>query len=267
LLTAPSPDPTPSLDPHEADTEEDTWQVPKPRLLVTVLGKPSIPARAQANRRDIAITVYLATIGLPVPAEELHEAIWNGKAVQRKTVYNAISHARATLGQFDDGEPLLPESNHGDGLSRLAPGVTTDLQLFTLLCQRAAEVPASESAQLLHQALALVYGRPFAGDGYEWAAAGQHASAAEIAIEQAADQLIEIALDTDQHDLGRHAVIQALKSQPANEHLYRQRMTIEHHAGNPAAVRSAYAELEFILREDGSTPAEQTTILRRRLAK
>jgi hypothetical protein len=50
---------------------------------------------------------------------------------------------------------------------------------------------------------------------------------------------------TDQIDLAPFAVTQA---QPANEHLYRQRMRVEHRAANTAGVRAAYAELELLLR-------------------
>ena len=72
-------------------------------------------------------------------------------------------------------------------------------------------------------------------------------------------------LDADDIDAAREAAVQALRGLPGDEVLYRLRMRVEHHAGNPAGVAAAYDELIRYLDEFDAEPSPATLDLHRLL--
>jgi len=240
--------------------EDDDWEPPVPRLLVKVLGTPSVPALPALSRREVMVTVCLACAGRPVLHEDIQDAVWGGDAISAKSLYNLIGKTRRALGQWD-GHDILRKTKNPDNMLELADGVWTDLAVFRTLHARARQSPSSQAIPLLQDALELVDGPAFNADGYDWARLAQHVHEAETLIEEAAVSLIDLTLDSGELDLARHAVVQGLRGLPGNEILYRARMRIEHAAGNPTAVRTAFTELSNYLDDLDTEPAAETRAL------
>ncbi len=247
-----------------ASIEDESWELPAPRLLVRVLGQPELIDGPDIGRRELVVVTCMACLERPTRQSDIQEAVWGGEAVEAKTVWNIVTRARAQLGQWD-GEPILGKANRPENTFRLANGVWTDLQVLRTLHDRATRVSSSEAMQLLCDALALVHGPPFDENGYEWARVNQYVLDAERLIEHAALTLVDLALEAGNVDLARYAVLQGLRGLPGNEILYRARMRIEDAAGNTTAIKSAFNELLSYLDDIESAPSEETASLYRQL--
>jgi hypothetical protein len=231
-----------------------------------VLGTPRVPDRPNLKRRELILTVFLACRGGRVSASAVQDALWNGRAVQGKTVWNLVGQTRSALGLLPDGTDVLPPSDRTLRMKGLSAGVTTDLAIVRCLYEQAQTVSSSEAIGLLRRALALVEGPPFDADGYDWAHHGtQDVSDASRLIEQSAEQLVNLALDNDDIDIAREAVAQGLRGLPGDEVLYRLRMKVEHHAGNLTGVSAAFDELMRHLADFDTDPSPSTLDLRREL--
>ena len=235
-------------------------------LVVKVLGTPRVPDRPDLKRRELILTVYLACRGGRVNASAVQDALWNGQAVQGKTVWNLVGQTRKALGELPDGTWALPPSDRMRNMKGMSPGVTTDLAIFRYLCEQAQTASSSEAIGLLRQAVALVEGPPFDAPGYDWAHHGtQDVAEACRLIEQATEQLVNLALDVDDVDIAREAIAQGLRGLPGDEVLYRLRMKVEHHAGNLTGVSAAFDELVRHLSDFDADPSPSTLELRREL--
>jgi hypothetical protein len=235
-------------------------------LIVKVLGMPSVPDRPDLTRRQLILTVYLACRGRRVNASAVQDALWNGRAVQGKTVWNLVGSTRTALGKLPNGNWALTQSDRNRHVKGLDPAVTTDLAILRHLHDQAQNSSSSEAIGLLRQALALVEGPPFDADGYDWAHHGtQDVAEASRLIEQTAEQLVNLALDIDDVDMAREAIAQGLRGIPGDEVLYRLRMKTEHHAGNLTGVSAAYDELVRHLADYDADPSPSTIELRREL--
>lgn len=233
-----------------------------PSLLVRVLGAPSVPDRPDLGRRELILTAYLACREGPVAASAVQDALWGGKPVEAKTVWNVIGATRRALGDLDDGTPVLPAADRSrSGTLQLAPGVRTDLALLRRIVEQAECVASSEAIELLREALALVTGPPFDAVGFDWAYRDQDVAEASTLIEHAAERLVDLALDAGQVDIARDAVVRGLRGLPGNEELYRCRLRVEHHAGNLAGVTAAYEELVTYLTDLETEPSPATAAL------
>lgn len=233
----------------------DEWTLPPVRLLVRVLGIPAIRDRPRLGRRELMVVVYAACSPRPVTPAEIQDAIWGGDAVSQKTVSNLIGHTRTALGDWDQ-QPIL--SRVSSGTMQLAEGVYSDHRLFEILTDRAAQVPSSRAAPLLHQALDLIDGPPFNADGYEWAHVSQLVAEIEARVERATLDLVNLELQAGDIEEARRAVTQGLRALPGNEVLYRERIRIEETAGNTKAARSALKELIHYLEDLGTEPSTHT---------
>lgn len=259
--------------PGDAPLEPELFPVSRtepdePRLLVRVLGTPFVPDRPELGRRELILTVYLACREGPVAASAAQDALWGGKPVEAKTVWNVIGATRRALGDLDDGTALLPAADRTrGGTLQLAPGVTTDLAQLRGIVGQAGTVSSSEAIGLLREALALVTGPPFDAVGYDWAFRDQDVAEAATLIEHAVQQLVELALDAGLVDVAREAIMRGLRGLPGNEELYRCRMRVEHHAGNLAAVTAAYEELVTYLTDLETEPSPATDGLFRELVR
>ena len=244
-------------EPAGPPTDNDDWEPTRPRLLVRLLGEPTIVGGPAMSRREMIVVATMACLGRPARQEDIQEAVWGGEAVVPRTIWNMVGRTRKQLGEWD-GQPILSTADRRHNTYRLADGLVTDVALMRELYDRAREVPSSEAGELLRSALAFVDGPPFDADGYEWARVNQHAHDAERLIEDAATMLAELALLADDLDTARYAVTQGLRGLPGNEVLYRARMRIEHAAGNTTAVRTAYRELTDYLDDLGAEPSQET---------
>ncbi|MBK6671912.1 MAG: hypothetical protein IPG46_20575 [Actinobacteria bacterium] len=232
-----------------------------PELVVRVLGVPSIPDRPDIGRRELILAVLLACRGGTLAASAAQDALWGGKPVEPKTVWNFVAAVRRALGDFDDGTPVMPAADRAHGTLRLHPRVTTDLDLLRRAVVVADEMSSTEAMSALRDALSMVEGPPFDAVGYDWAHRDQDVAEAARVIEQAVDRLVALAVEAGQHDLARHAISRGLRGLPGDEHLYRLRMRLEAHAGNTRGLVSAYEELCVYLADLEVEPSPATTAL------
>ena len=240
----------------------------EPTMVVHVLGTPSVPDRSDIGRRELILATYLACREGPVAASAVQDALWGGKPVETKTVWNVIGATRRSLGDLDDGSPVMPAADRSRGGSlQLAAGVITDLAILRRLVSEADGASSSEAITLLREGLSLVTGPPFDAVGYDWAYRDQDVAEASTLIEQAAERLVELALEAGQVDIAREAVVRGLRGLPGNEELYRCRMRVEHHAGTLPGVTAAYEELVTYLDDLETEPSPATSALFHDLAR
>ncbi len=250
----------------EEDVHDGDLLVPRPRLLVKVLGRPHVPDRPDLGRRETVLAAYLACHDGPATTSGVQDAIWNGRAVESKTLWNLIARTRRALGSFDDGTPVMPQADRIKGTITLGPGAMSDLTVLRSRFERAVGSSSAEAIPLLRDALDLIEGPPFDAPGYDWAHhTHQYVAEASALIEQAAELLARLAQADGNTDLARHALVQGLRALPGNEVLYRQRMQLEHDTGNLAGVAAAYAELMAILADLDAEPSESTLAAHHRL--
>jgi nucleoid-associated protein YgaU len=219
------------------EESDDDWARPDPDLLVRVLGTPTIDEHGGLGRAELNIVVFLACSGGKATEDQVIDAVWNGRLVERSTLWNKMSRARSVLGR------LLPPREQSTGVVRLHPAVLTDLHVFSTLVDRAHLVSSYEAIELLTEALSLVRGVPFDAVGYEWAYEQQHHARACELIETAGLLLVDLALEADDVAAARSGVSSALSALKINEPLYRARMKIEAHVGNIGGVQTAYNEI------------------------
>jgi hypothetical protein len=231
---------------------EDDWQMPEPAVLVRVLGAPEVVG-VDLGRIEISIVAYLACHGGKRRDEQVINAVWNGRTIEQKTLWNKVSKIRSKLGQ-ELVPPRLPNSSN----VVLSEHVMTDLEILTRLLARADQVAECEGLQLLLQGLDLIDGVPFDSAEYDWAFETQDHAAACETVEAATLRCVDIAMNLGDLVAARHAVTQGLRALPMNEPLYRARMRIEAASGNADGIRQALAELGSALADRSEGVAEAT---------
>lgn len=261
---APATGETSSAELFPADSDSEGIE---PALLVRVLGAPGVPDRPDLGRRELILTVLLACRRRPVAASAAQDALWGGKPVEAKTVWNVIGATRKALGDLPDGTPVMPSADRTRGTLSVAPGVVTDLTVLHGLVEQARQRPSSEAIGLLRQGLELVVGPPFDAVGFDWAHRDQDVAEACTLIEHATEQIVELALDAGLVDVARDAIVRGLRGLPGNEELYRCRMRVEHRSGNLSGVSGAYDELVTYLTDLETEPSTSTTALYQELVR
>jgi DNA-binding SARP family transcriptional activator len=240
------------------DAADHTWQLPQPSHLVRVLGTPRVDGVNGLGRLELGIITFLACNGGTATPDQVIDAVWSGKAIERGTFLNRLSKTRAAAPGI-----LLPRSSGTRNLA-LDDGVATDLHLLELAVTRASHVSSTEAIELLRDGLDLVEGVPFDDPSFDWAHDRQHHAHASTLIEKASLQLVGLALEAGDIDTARHACRQGLRGLPLNEPIYCARMRVEAAAGNPGGVRETYNDLvrELADLDDGLSsygPSPQTT--------
>ena len=241
------------------DTEPEPVAPRQPAVMVRVLGPPDVPAFPSLGRLETSLVAFLACSGGSATIDQVIDAVWNGRLVERTTVWNRLSKARSVLGH------LLPPREQGSSQVSIHPDLGSDLDHFQHLVDHAEGASTAEAIDLLVEGLELVRGVPFDAPGYDWAHQHQHHARACVLVETAGLRLAEIALEVGDLATARRGVAQALCALPANEPLYRMRMRIEAAADNPAGVRSAYDELVATLDDWGDGQAADPSPTTRRL--
>jgi nucleoid-associated protein YgaU len=225
--------------------EDDEWEPPVPEVLVRVLGPPRVDGHPNLGRLDVSLVAFLACKGGQATEDQVVNAVWGGRAIEKVTLWNRISKARVSLGA------ALPAREQGSSVVRLAPGVITDLHLLNALAARAEEVSTGEAIDLLLEATSLIGGVPFDAAGYDWSYDHQFNADACEAVESVCVRLAELALQNGDPAAARHAISSGLKALPLNEPLYRLRMRTEADVGNRSGIRAALAELRCRLSDLG----------------
>jgi DNA-binding SARP family transcriptional activator len=231
------------VDRGENDLGDDTDDVSEPAVLVRVLGPPSIPTHPKIGRTDVNLLAFLTCSNGTATEDQIIDAVWCGRNVERSTLWNHLSKVRSAL-----GTDHVPSRDQGSTRVRLGPDITSDLAYFAMLLQHAEHASTTEAVALLRRALDLVDGVPFDAVGYEWAHEQQHHARACNLIEIATLRLVDLAIDDDPAT-ARHALNQGLRALRVNEPLYRARMRLEAHIGNHTGVRAVYNELTQLLNE------------------
>src|SRR5207245_9416887 len=130
---------------------------------VRVLGPVEVEGWATPpNRRKLTeVVVYLATHDRAIVTDTLRNAVWVSADDDSYPMFKqAVSRARAALGEDADGGRHLPEAH--DGRYRLGPRVGCDWREFQRLTRAARRSPSDDEIDLLRRAVALVRGAPFA---------------------------------------------------------------------------------------------------------
>jgi DNA-binding SARP family transcriptional activator len=243
------------------DLTVETAEVVEPSVMVRVLGPPSIPSHPKIGRTDVNLLAFLACNEGSATEDQIIDAVWCGRNVERATLWNHLSKVRSAL-----GTEHVPSRDQGDTRVRIGDGISSDLAYLAALVHHAERASSAEAACLLRRALDLVDGVPFDAAGYDWAHEQQHHARACSLIETATLRLVDLAIDDDDPATARHALNQGLRALRVNEPLYRARMKLEAHIGNHTGVRTVYNELTQLLNEladDGETyePSGRTRAL------
>ena len=246
------------------EAEFDGWKPPEPELLVRVLGTPAAVGCSDLGRIETNLVVFLALHHNSATEEQVIDAVWNGRQVEKVTLWNRMSKARAVLGRF------VPAREQRTNHVQLAADVVCDLHLLEAVLEDLCQLSTAEALDAAQWALGLVDGRPFDAPGYDWAHEQQDHARASEAVERLAKRTFDLALDANDVGLARFAIEQGLRALPLNEPLYRARMSLEAQAGNLTGVRRAYDELAHLLADLGDNtcsfgPSTVTKTLLRQL--
>jgi hypothetical protein len=153
-----------------------------------VLGRIDLAGAGRIERsKSIELIVYLALHPQGVTPDELWEALWPDRPVNRGTLHTTVTAARTGLGRAPDGTRYLPDAH--DGHYRLSPPVGLDWARFHALITQ-GEGDGPDELEALRSALELVRGVPLTsptGRGYEWAVV--HRTEMETVIAEVAERL------------------------------------------------------------------------------
>ncbi|MGE0139373.1 MAG: BTAD domain-containing putative transcriptional regulator [Ilumatobacteraceae bacterium] len=237
------------------------------RLLVRVLGVPRVEGRPDIGRREVILTALLACRGGKLASSAVQDALWGGRPIEAKTMWNFVAATRRALGTFPDGTAVMPAADRSRGTLRLDRRVTTDVALLHDAVDQADQLSSSEAIALLRDALSLVEGPPFDAAGCDWAHRDQDVAEATTLIERSVERLVALALDAGDIGAARDAISRGLRGLPGDEVLYRLRMRVESAAGNHAGVVAAYDELSVYLADLDAQPAAATAALYHELVR
>jgi hypothetical protein len=219
-------------------TEEDSDdQAGTPGCLVRLLGRPRIDGIADLGPLEISIIAFLACNGGSATPEQVIDAVWNGRLIERGTFLNRLTKTRRAA------PGVLQSRSSGTRRLALAKGVTTDLELLERAVRGAADSSTGEAIDHLRAGLAYVDGVPFDSPNLDWPHNQQHHAHASTLIEHAALKLVDLALDIGDTATARFACQQGLIGLPLNEPLYCARMRVEAAAGHPNGIREAFRDL------------------------
>ncbi|MFI5642628.1 hypothetical protein ACIA8H_35200 [Streptomyces goshikiensis] len=180
-------------------------------------------------------------------ADALCQAMDPASPWSTRTLHSRLSELRGAIGLHTDGQPLLPRPKAGAGYL-FHPAVTSDWQQFQALARRGLAAGPSAGIEDLEAAMALVRGKPFGGRTLPWADPVVQDMLSRIT--DTAHTLARWQTDSTRPDLdaARHTVHTGLEIEETSEVLYRDLLTIEHAAGNDAAIRRTLARIQQMAR-------------------
>ena len=196
------------------------------------------------SQRALDLACYLAFHRDGATADKLRCWLWRRSEPppRAKTFANVASRARVCLGRDADGKPHLSYLG-ADGVYRLSPQVTTDLERFGAWLRLADRVPPQQTLECLRAALRLVRGAPFGGGSggtFSWADASWR-SHVEYLVDSTVHRLADAALELDRVEVARWATLRGLAITPDCEQCYQRRIA--------AARRSGYRrEVDLVMR-------------------
>jgi DNA-binding SARP family transcriptional activator len=181
------------------------------------------PLESGRERRAVELLAYLALrAGEPVTGERLRVRVLGTPSTDAaaKTLFNVASCLRRALGEGAFG-PRLPAAGRS-GHYVVAGDVRCDVALLHARAARArrCEDPEEQMAWL-RAALELVESEPFATvlEGYDWFLSEGHVARLQAACEDAACELVELALSHGLVELAEFALERAVLVDPHAERL------------------------------------------------
>ena len=248
---------TEPLDPEmsrgaEPDDEPETGgsliQLIEPAFCeICILGTPAVLRDGQPvegiNGKALEAITYIATHRDGVTAEQLEDAVWNGRATATgsQRVRAALARARDLLGDGPGGQPLVPRRIKGQHLVPLSAHVATDLDRALGHLKLARTLPHQLRAGELRAALDLVRGQPFQGWPLNWAAHIHQRAVAQL--QDAALELAQLCRVAGDHDAAIAAIEHGLRLCDPAEALYLEWARIEVDRGRPEKVQRIWDQL------------------------
>ena len=212
------------------------------------------------SQRALDLACFLAFHRDGATADRLRYWLWGRSEPppSRKSFANVVSRARVCLGRDSDGEPYLPRVG-ADGVYRLSPRVTTDLERFTSWRAAAEQAPPAQVLELLFAALSIVRGAPFGGGSggtFSWADASWR-SHVDYLVDSTFHWLSDQALELDRLDIARWATVRGLSVTPDCEQCYQRRMAAAQRSGDRRELSAVMRHMhrldsEPVLSLDGS---------------
>ena len=181
------------------------------------------PLATGRERRAVELVAYLALrSGEPVTGERLRVRVLGSTSndAAAKTLFNVASSLRRALGDGPFGPRLPPAGRLGH--YAVAPDVVCDVAVLEAWVERAGSCSdPDEQMAWLRAALELIEGEPFATvlEGYDWFLTEGHLTRLQAVCEDAACELVDLALDQGLVALARLAVERALLVDPYAERL------------------------------------------------
>lgn len=212
------------------------------------------------SQRALDLACFLAFHRDGATADRLRYWLWQRSEPppSRKSFANVVSRARVCLGRDSDGEPYLSRVG-ADGVYRLSPKVTTDLERFNTWRTAAEQASPTQVLELLVAALSIVRGAPFGGGSggtFSWADASWR-SHVDYLVDSTFHWLSDQALELDRMDIARWATVRGLSVTPDCEQCYQRRMTAAQRSGDRRELSAVMRQMhrldsEPILLLDGS---------------
>jgi hypothetical protein len=177
------------------------------------------PLTPTLRRRCIEMLAYLALHRHePVTGDRLRTRVLTHADVDAsiRTLANTASAVRRSLGADAQGPRLHQVTSSGLYVTH---GVTSDVEVFTTLVNRARQLSTTDAAPLARQALALIKGEPLASAlrGFEWFLAEGFGARLSRDSEWAALVLHHDALARNEYELAFWALQQGLLIDPYSE--------------------------------------------------
>jgi DNA-binding SARP family transcriptional activator len=209
----------------------------------------AVALEARRERRAVELVAYLSLhAGEPITGERLRVRVLGNASndAASKTLFNVASTLRRALGDGPHGARLPSAGRFGHyGVS---PDVLCDVSMLAgrVAAARRCSDP-EERIAWLRSALELIESEPFATvlTGYDWFLAEGHLTRLQAVCEDAACELVELAVPRGLLALATHALDRARLVDPYAERLARAAMQV-------AAARQASFE--------AIAPAERSTV-------
>jgi len=216
-------------------------------------------------RQWSVLAVLLLDANRPVPADELVDRVWGGRAPQRarETLYGYLSRLRGALAPAGD----VRITRRSSGYVLVVDPEAVDVHRFHRLVASARALHDCTSAlDALEEALGLWRGPALPGLDSPWLGSSR------TALDQA-----RLGAELERNDLalrcGRHAQVldqisAAVVRYPLDERLAGQLMLALHRAGRPAEALDCYRQLRGRLADElGVDPGEALRLLHRRILR
>ena len=223
-------------------------------LSVALLGPVMVCATGNVDpdrrSRLTEIVTYLATHRRGVPVADFDAALWPDRQVTLKTRNQAITRARAWLGNDDDGISWLRPMS--DGTLRLSTRVLVDWELFEALQRRAGDRSRTSAAirRDLETAMRFVRGRilsPLPAGRYGWLAETYLEQEIPSAVIDVAHALARLLLEAGDATGALDVARSALDVDRYDERPWRDLLEAHHRRGEVRQVAMLVDQLHELL--------------------